>query len=101
MQDAYVDIATPAMDGAGELGAMYYDASGVVDDVAVTATAPPADALKINARWAMSVGDATTGLQLLSGSMQRRVFDTARQSVEESAQREPGARWARAARADA
>lgn len=104
MQDAYVDLATPAMDGAGELGASFYNAAGVVgapEDVAVIATAPPADALKINARWAMSTGDAVTGLQLLSGSMQRRIYDTARQSIEESAQREPGALWARQARANA
>lgn len=99
-----MDLATPSLEGAAELGGQYYDLAG--DRVGrpplgVVAATPPEEALKINARWAMSKGNQSTGLTLLVNSFQRRLFGTARESVARAAQSEPGARWARRARADA
>ena len=98
MQDAYVDLATPVIEMGAETGATYYELAG---GRGVVASPPPPDALRTTARWAMSRGNAVTGLQLLSGSMVGHIYSAAQDSVKLSAESEPGAKWARRARADA
>ncbi|QCW22011.1 MuF-like minor capsid protein [Gordonia phage Yakult] len=100
MQDAYVDLVTPGIDIAAEAGATYYDLAGTTD-AGIVAPPPPEEALRKNARWALAKGDATTGLQMLQGTATRRIHGAARESVRLSAEREPGARWARVAKSDA
>ncbi|UMO76128.1 hypothetical protein SEA_AMOK_5 [Gordonia phage Amok] len=98
MQDAYVDLAEPVFTLASEAGATYYELAGgdpVVADIT------PEEALRVTARWAMSKGNATTGLQLLSGSMEGHIYSAAQDSVQQSAEAEPGATWARRARPNA
>ncbi|AWY05189.1 MuF-like minor capsid protein [Gordonia phage Margaret] len=105
MQDAYVDLVTPGMDMAAEAGATYYDLAGdddgLSDEFLRLADPIPEEALRKTARWALAKGDATTGLQMLSGTVPRRLYGAARESVRLSAEAEPGARWARVAKADA
>ncbi|QWY82432.1 MuF-like minor capsid protein [Gordonia phage Tolls] len=98
MQDAYVDLAEPVLTLAAEAGASYYEMAGgdpVVADIT------PEEALRKTARWAMAKGNATTGLQLLSGSLEGHVYSAAQDSVQQSAEAEPGATWARRARPNA
>ncbi|ADX42590.1 hypothetical protein [Gordonia phage GTE2] len=98
MQDAYVDLAEPVLTLATEAGASYYEMAGgdpVVADIT------PEEALRKTARWAMAKGNATTGLQLLSGSLEGHVYSAAQDSVQQSAEAEPGATWARRARPNA
>ena len=97
----YPDIVIPAIDIAAEAAAAYYDAAGDVPFGATPAAAPDSAVLRASARWALVKGTAETGLQLLQGSTHRRVFNAARETVMDNAAREPGARWARRARADA
>ncbi|UJQ86174.1 MuF-like minor capsid protein [Gordonia phage GiKK] len=103
MQDAYVDLVTPGMEFAAEAGATYYDLAGGDDSTfePIVADPIPEDALRKTARWALAKGDATTGLQMLSGTVPRRLYGVARESVRLSAEAEPGAVWARRAKADA
>lgn len=98
MQDAYVDLAEPVLTLATEAGESYYEMAGgdpVVADIT------PEEALRKTARWAMAKGNATTGLQLLSGSLEGHVYSVAQDSVQQSAEAEPGATWARRARPNA
>lgn len=98
MQDAYVDLAEPVLMLSSEAGASYYEMAG---GEPVVADITPEDALRKTARWAMSKGNATTGLQLLSGSLEGHVYSVAQDSVQQSAEAEPGATWARRARPNA
>ncbi|QZD97716.1 hypothetical protein SEA_VINE_7 [Gordonia phage Vine] len=98
MQDAYEDIATPTLTLAAEAGSTYYELAGGVGH--------PADivadeALRVTARWAMSKGDQYTGLELLAGSLEGHSYSAAQDSVQLSAENEPGASWARRARRNA
>lgn len=98
MQDAYTDIAGASVSMGAESGAAYYELAGGTGLVAPT---PPDEALQASARWAMTRGDSVTGLQLLSNSLAGRIYSAAQDSVQLSAEAEPGAKWARRARADA
>jgi len=100
MQDAYADIAGSAYDTAAQLGVEYYDAAGKTA-IAKPAPSLPEEMLKASARWAMSTGDAVTGLELLLGSSERRTYGGLRNTVISSSKREKGARWARRARENA
>ncbi|UVK62921.1 capsid maturation protease [Gordonia phage Hexbug] len=100
MQDAYVDLLQPGMDAASEAGVTYYDLAGD-DDAGVNGDPAPEEAMRKTARWALARGDATTGLELLSKTVPRRLYGAARDSIVKSAEGEPGATWARRARADA
>lgn len=93
-----MDLAEPVLTLATEAGASYYEMAGgdpVVADIT------PEEALRKTARWAMAKGNATTGLQLLSGSLEGHVYSGAQDSVQQSAEAEPGATWARRARPNA
>ncbi|UVK59581.1 hypothetical protein SEA_SURVIVORS_8 [Gordonia phage Survivors] len=100
MLDGYPDLADPLMDMAQELGIEYYNLAGRTD-AGVAGPLPPRDALQSNVINAVTKGNATTGLSMLSGSLQRQVFSSARRTVEASAENEPGALWARRARPEA
>ncbi|WNN95735.1 hypothetical protein SEA_FRIBS8_7 [Gordonia phage Fribs8] len=100
MMDGYPDLADPLMDMAQELGIEYYNLAGRTD-AGVAGPLPPRDALQANVINAVTKGNETTGLSMLSGSLQRQVFSSARRTVEASAENEPGALWARRARPEA
>lgn len=99
MQDMYPDLIEPAIEMAAEVGVEYYDS--FAEPFATPAPLPETEALRASARWAMSQGDQYTGLELLSGSSVRRVYDGMRDTVILSADAEEGARWARRPRKEA
>ena len=100
VQDMYPELITPSVDMAADLGVEWYNAMGT-DEVAKAAPSPDPEMLKVSARWAMSQGDAVTGLQLLSGSSVRRVYDGLRDTIKLSTELEEGATFARRARPNA
>ncbi len=93
MQDEVPDVLSPAMETSSEYAAYSYDALG--DDFAEPADLPDDEALKISTRWALSTGDATTGLQLLQGAATRYIYNAARDTLSQAANAEDGARWGR------
>lgn len=83
----------PAMETAAEYAAHSYDALG--EDFAQPAELPPVEALQISTRWALSTGDAVTGLELLQGAGTRYIYDAARDTLMQSANKEDGSKWGR------
>lgn len=86
-------MVRPGMEASAEYAAAFYDDLG--DDFAELAELPDDEALKITARWAMSSGDALSGLQLLRGATDRYVYNAARDTLVSNASREDGARFGR------
>lgn len=100
LTDAYPDLLAPYEAAAGELTAQYYleQPSTTTDFTAVTAVAAPAEQLSASARWAALQPHPITALQ---GSASRAVMAMSRNTVLHNVAREPGARWARHASANA
>lgn len=82
------------MEMSAEFAVMAYDELGS-SDFAEPVELPTAGVLRASVRWALSTGDQNTGLQLLLGSTERRVFGTARDTMVHNASREKGARFGR------
>lgn len=62
---------------------------------------PPLTKFALSAAWALNVGTAETAPLMLGGTLQRGVWDMARETTIYNVRREPGASWERKARADA
>lgn len=96
--DAFGDLIDPYIAAAGELAAVWYEESLPESSyVAVTAPPIPEERMAGSVRWALSNDAAQT---LLEGSLQRAVFDGARDTTLLNVERE-GAKWARYASANA
>ena len=99
---AFPELAALWSDIASELAATWYEESLPTSEyVARAAASPKVEQLVKSVEWALNVGDATTGLDLLSGTLQRAVYDAARRTTEWNAELEGSAKWARHASASA
>lgn len=100
--EAYPEIVTPYVAAAADLGTVWYDETPTTTNYrAVPAEPIPVERLTQSALWALNVGTAETGLDLLTGSATRAMYDGMRETVVENVTRERGARWYRHASATA
>ena len=98
-------VVDPYLSAAGDVTADWYESQAPeLSFVASPAPLPPQAQLETTARWAAGTvltKTAVTPLDLLSGSMQRALFDESRRTVLDNVEAEPGAKWARYASANA
>lgn len=101
MIDAFPNVADPYAAMAGDLAADWYDESAPDLDYRATPSGMPnVQALQESTQWALGAsGDAA--LARLAGTLQRAVFNGARNTIVDNAARETGSRWARHASANA
>lgn len=98
-------VVDPYLSAAGDVTADWYESQA--PELAFTASPaplPPEAQLQTTARWAAGTvltKTPVTPLDLLSGSMQRALFNESRRTVLDNSAVEPGARWARHASANA
>ncbi|QLF84144.1 capsid maturation protease [Gordonia phage Pytheas] len=100
--DGFPHIADPWAALAGDMSAQWYD--DAAPDSAFRATAagmPTEEALQTSATWALNTTTGEAALSLLTGTLQRAVFDGSRQTILHNVAREPRSRWARHASANA
>lgn len=99
MVAAFPDLADPFVEMAAMLAADWFEAS-LPDSpyMAVTADPIPRDRLEASARWALYTPGDPQGQ--LSGTLQRAVFDGARETTRVNVER-TNAKWARYASANA
>ncbi|AKF14441.1 capsid maturation protease [Mycobacterium phage FlagStaff] len=100
--DAYPEIASPYLAAAGDLSATWYEEQPTKSRrgrlfIAKPADLPPADALAVNGRWALTQNDPAGALE---GSSRRQMFTQSRQTILNNTEAE-GTRWIRHARAGA
>lgn len=101
MVDAFSGIATTYSAVAGELAAQWYvESAPSLPYEPVVAAAPSVEALTSSAQWALGA-EGEAALNRMSGTLQRSVFDGARETTLINVAREPGSRWVRHARPDA
>lgn len=101
--EAFPELAALWADLTASLAATWYEDSLPGSPyIAVPAAAPKVEQMVSSVQWALNVGDATTGLSLLDGTLQRAVHDAAMRTTEWNTELEGGgARWARHASANA
>lgn len=98
---AFPEIAAGYAQAAGDLAADWYIESA--PDLAYTPTVPTVldvETLKKSAQWALGA-DGELALNRMSGTLQRAVFNGARDTTLTNVQRETGAMWARHASSNA
>ncbi|AWH14405.1 head maturation protease [Mycobacterium phage TChen] len=89
------------MSAAAEMSATWYELSAPSSTLAVeTAASIPVERLTQSAEWALGA-KGEQGLARLEGTVQRAVFDGARETTLINVAREPGSRWVRHARPEA
>lgn len=99
--EAFPELADPYAALAADAAAVWYDDSPTPSVyVATPGPLPVAEQLTSSATWALGA-TGTEGLTRLQGTLQRTVFDAARDTVLHNVDSEPGARWARHASANA
>ncbi|MDM7488718.1 hypothetical protein QT969_10485 [Rhodococcus sp. CSLK01-03] len=100
--EAYPEIATQWANVASELALGWYnDSAPELDYRAVPAPPPTTEQLASSASWALSSSVGEGALSLLAGSLQRAVWNGARDTLLHNADAEAGSRWARHASANA
>lgn len=100
MVDAFPEVASMYAATSSQLAATWFEMSAPASTyVAVTAPLPPVEKLATSARWALGA-TGETGLARMEGTLQRAVFDGARDTITLNVER-TGSRWIRHARADA
>lgn len=100
--EAFPTLIDPYSAAAAEIAATWYeDADPKSDYVAQPASLPAGAQLQASATWALNVGSGVDALGLMAGTMQRAIFTSARDTTVFNASREPRARWARHASANA
>ena len=99
--DAFPEVVDPYASMAGDLAADWYEQSAPeLDYVASPSGMPDETVLTQSASWALgATGEA--GLDRLAGTMQRAVFNAARDTIIDNVRNERGAGWARHASANA
>lgn len=98
--EAFPEVAAPYAEMSAQLAATWFELSDPVSPyVAVTAPPIPAERLTQSAQWALGA-DGEQGLKRLEGSLQRSVFDGARETIVLNVEN-TGAFWVRHARPDA
>lgn len=93
MFETYPKIVIAAQDISAEMAAITYDSLG--DDFAEIPELPDEGVLRKSLQWALNVGNQTTGLDLLLGSTDRRIWNASRDTLIHNATREEGARFGR------
>ncbi len=98
---AYPEVADPYTVAAAQLSANWFEESDP-ESLYIAETAPPLsqERLTSTVQWALSA-DGEKALDRLNGSVQRAVFDGARETTMLNVDLEPGTRWAREARPNA
>lgn len=100
--DAFPSLVDPYAAAAADLAATWYDdAAPELRYIAQPGPLPVADQLQSSTTWALNTGAGSDALALLGGTLQRAIFDAARNTTVLNAESEPGARWARHASANA
>lgn len=100
VSQGFVELVDPYHQAAGQLAANWFeDALPASTYVAAVADPLPTEKLTSSARWALG-GDGVQALSRLQGTLQRAVFDGARQTTLLNVDR-TGSRWARYASANA
>lgn len=94
MLEVYPQLVLPMMEASAEIAAVTYDALGD-SDFAEIADLPDEGILRKSVSWALAVGDPISGLDLLNGSTDRRIWSSARDTMIQNATREEGARFGR------
>lgn len=98
--DAFPDLVDPYHQAAGELAANWFEESSPASPYIAKVVDPlPVDRLAASARWALG-GDGLVGKDRMSGTLQRAVFDGARDTTLLNV-RETNTGWARYASATA
>lgn len=98
---AYPEMADPYTVAAAQLAANWFEESNPESSyVAELASPISQERLTATAQWALG-GDGDKALNRLTGSIQRAVFDGARETTMLNVDLEPGTRWAREARPNA
>ncbi|WP_457149578.1 VG15 protein [Mycobacteroides abscessus] len=99
---AFPELVDPYAALASEAAALWYDEtpSTTAGFVAGTAPLPPVERLTKSAEWALA-GLGAEGLDRLQGTLQRAIFDAARETTILNTNNETGSRWARHASANA
>ena len=99
--EAFPEIAVAYSEVAGDLAADWYEQSApTLAYQAVPAPMPNVTALTKSAQWALG-GDGDIALNRLAGTLQRGIFDGARNTTLFNVETERGASWARHASANA
>lgn len=97
--ESYPAVVAPYAAAAGDVAAVWYDSAAPgLKYSALPAEPPGIPTLQSSVVWAYKHDAA---LDLLKGSAQRTIWDTARRTIVDNANREDGARWARVARPNA
>lgn len=100
--EAYPELVAQYASAAAALSATWYEeAAPALSYIAEPAELPSLDRWAVSAQWALATPSTDSLLQNLSGSLQRGVFDLARETTLLNADAEPGAKWARHASANA
>lgn len=100
--DAFPALIDPYAAAAADLAATWYDdAAPELRYIAQPGPMPVPEQLQSSTTWALNTGAGTDALALLGGTLQRAIFDAARNTTMLNAESEPGARWARHASANA
>lgn len=100
MLEGYADIADPYHQLAAQMSAGWFEnADPDSDYIASTVDPLPEDRLAGSVEWALHVGEGIAALALLEGSLQRAVFDGARDTTILNV-RDTRSRWAVAASPD-
>lgn len=97
---AFPEIATAYAGTAAELSAQWFLESAPAPAFTPAVAVPNVEALASSAQWALGA-EGEVALDRMSGSIQRAVFDGARETTLINVAREPGAKWARYASANA
>lgn len=101
MIDAFPNVVDPYAAMAGDLATDWYDESAPNLDYRAAPTGMPnVQALQESTSWALGAS-GNAALTRLSGTLQRAVFNGARDTIVDNTARETGARWARHASANA
>ena len=100
--EAFPAVVDPYAAAAADLAATWYDdAAPELRYIAQPGPLPVADQLQSSTSWALNTTQGADALGLLSGTLQRAIFDAARNTTVANVESEPGARWARHASANA
>lgn len=100
--EAFPEAVDPYAALAAEVAAEWYAETVSVNKafVSLPGALPLREQMLKSAQWALG-GDGTVALDRMSGTAQRAVFDSARETTLYNVEREPGSTWARYASANA
>lgn len=100
--DAFPQLIDPFAAAAADISASWYEESDPRSAyVAQPVPLPLDEQLQASASWALNTTTGSDALVLLGGTLQRAIFDAARNTTALNVESESGARWARHASANA